>query len=231
MPRTSRIAIGGEVYHVINRANGRLTIFNTKEDYQLFEQLLLETKELLDMRILAYVIMPNHWHLVLHPRNDGDLTAFMQRVSNSHTRKVHSLTKTNGSGHLFQGRYKSFLVESNEYLMTLIKYVERNPIRAKLVQKCEDWQWGSAYKRLRGTGKEKLLIDVPPTDVPTHYSVWINTTEDEKVVNSIRASVVKGVPYGRENWIDKMVAIHKLESTTRSPGRPRKIRYITTHIL
>lgn len=223
MPRTSRIAIGGEVYHVINRANGRLQIFNNKDDYQLFEQLLLDTKELLDMRILSYVIMPNHWHLVLHPKNDSDLTAFMQRVSNSHTRKVHSRTKTNGAGHLYQGRYKSFLVESNQYLLTLIRYVERNPVRAKLVKKCEDWQWSSAYRRIRGANKEKNLLDEPPTDLPLRYSTWINTNEDEKVIQSIRNSVVKGVPYGGENWVEKMVITHKLQSTLRSPGRPRKI--------
>ncbi len=222
MPRTSRIAVGGEVYHVINRANGRLTIFNTKEDYQLFEKLLLETKELIDMRILAYTIMPNHWHLVLHPKKDGDLTSFMQRVSNSHTRKVHALTKTNGSGHLYQGRYKSFLVESNEYLLTLIKYVECNPVRAKLVSSCEDWQWGSAHTRLLGTLKEKKLLDTLPTDLPAHYRRWINTSEDKKVLESIRSSVIKGIPYGGETWIDKMVTTHNLQSTLHSPGRPRK---------
>lgn len=223
MPRTSRIAVGGEVYHVINRANGRLQIFNNKEDYMLFEQLLFETKELVDMSILAYTIMPNHWHLVLSPKNDGDLTTFMQRVTNSHTRKVHSLTKTNGTGHLYQGRYKSFLVESNDYLLTLIKYVERNPVRAKLAKKCEDWQWGSAYRRIQGTKEEKKLIDSPPTDLPLHYSSWINTFEDVKIVQSIRDSVIKGAPYGRDSWVEKMVITHKLQPTLRAVGRPRKM--------
>ena len=223
MPRTSRIAVGGEVYHVINRANGRFKIFNNKEDYTIFEQLLLETKELVDMSILAYTIMPNHWHLVLLPKNDGDLTTFMQRVSNSHTRKVHALTKTNGTGHLYQGRYKSFLVESNDYLLTLIKYVERNPVRAKLVKKCEDWQWGSAYRRIYGTKDEKKLVDNPPTDLPLQYSSWINSFEDSKIVQSIRDSVIKGSPYGRDVWVEKMVITHNLQPTLRSPGRPRKI--------
>lgn len=223
MPRISRIAVGEEVYHVINRANGRLQIFNTTEDYQLFEQLLLDTKELVDMRILAYTIMPNHWHLVLHPKNDGDMTTFMQRLSNTHTRKVHSLTKTNGSGHLYQGRYKSFLVETNDYLLALIKYVERNPVRAKLVKKCEDWKWGSAYRRISGTTKENNLVDAIPADVPNNYSRWINTIEDEKVIQSIRSSVIKSTPYGGEKWIEKMVATHKLQATLRSPGRPRKL--------
>ena len=225
MPRTSRIAVGGEVYHVINRANGRFQIFNNTEDYTIFEQLLLETKELVDMSILAYTIMPNHWHLVLLPKNDGDLTTFMQRVSNSHTRKVHALTKTNGTGHLYQGRYKSFLVESNDYLLTLIKYVERNPVRAKLVKKCEDWQWGSAYRRIHGTKEEeeKKLVDNPPTELPLQYSSWINSFEDTKIVQSIRDSVIKGSPYGRDIWVEKMVITHNLQPTLRSPGRPRKI--------
>ena len=185
--------------------------------------MLLDTKELVDMRILAYTIMPNHWHLVLHPKNDGDMTTFMQRLSNTHTRKVHSLTKTNGSGHLYQGRYKSFLVETNDYLLALIKYVERNPVRAKLVKKCEDWKWGSAYRRISGTTKENNLVDAIPADVPNNYSRWINTIEDEKVIQSIRSSVVKSTPYGGEKWIEKMVATHKLQATLRSPGRPRKL--------
>lgn len=229
MPRTSRVVIGGEIYHVINRANGRFTIFNTKEDYQLFEKILEETKELIDVGILAYVIMSNHWHLVLHPKNDGDLSLFMGRLTNTHTRKVHALTKTNGSGHLYQGRYKSLLVEQDEYLKTLIKYVERNPVRAKLSIKCEDWQWGSAYRKLKCNPKERLLIDVPPSDLPSDYSAWINSVEEEKIIQSIRNSVVKGVPYGRENWVEKMVTSHKLESTRKSVGHQRKYDNITTH--
>ena len=89
MPRLARIDIGGEIYHVINRANGRMQIFNNNKDYQLFEKFLLDAKELTDMRILAYAIMPNHWHLVLHPKNDGDLGVFMHRLTNAHTRQVH----------------------------------------------------------------------------------------------------------------------------------------------
>ena len=122
MPRNARVDVGGEIYHIINRANGRLQIFDSDEDYHLFEQLVFETKELFDMRILAYELMPNHWHLILHPKNDGDLGAFMHRLSNAHTRKVHARTNTNGSGHLYQGRYKSFLVDSENYLLSVIKY-------------------------------------------------------------------------------------------------------------
>ena len=217
----ARVDVGGEIYHVINRANGRLQIFNTDEDYQLFEQLLLETKEITDMRILAYELMPNHWHLVLHPRNDGDLQAFMHKLSNAHTRKVHARTNTNGSGHLYQGRYKSFLVDSDSYLLSVIKYVERNAVRAKLVRLCEDWRWGSSWRRIHGTVQQRKLLDKMPTGFPDRYVEWVNTPDKEDNLNAIRTSVNKSVPYGRDIWVVQMVSKHHLESTLRSPGRPK----------
>lgn len=222
MPRTARVDVGGEIYHVINRANGRLKIFDTDEDYQLFEQLLLETKDILDMRILAYELMPNHWHLVLHPKNDGDLGAFMHRLSNAHTRKVHARTNTNGSGHLYQGRYKSFLVDSGNYLLAVIKYVERNAVRAKLVRFCEDWQWGSAWRRIHGTTQQKKLLSKIPDHLPDDYVKWINSPEKVDDIDTIRTSVNKSMPYGEEKWVEKMVVKHHLESTLKSPGRPKK---------
>lgn len=224
MPRSARVDVGEEIYHVINRANGRLQIFDTDGDYRLFEQLLLETKEITDMRILAYELMPNHWHLVLHPRNDGDLQIFMHKLSNAHTRKVHALTDTNGSGHLYQGRYKSFLVDSDNYLLAVVKYVERNALRAKLAQRCEKWRWGSAWRRTYGTAEQKKLLDELPTDLPDDYIKWINTADREEDLKTIRTSVNKSVPYGRDTWVDKMVSKHHLESTMRSPGRPRDRR-------
>ncbi|KKW44392.1 hypothetical protein A3J11_00740 [Candidatus Kaiserbacteria bacterium RIFCSPLOWO2_02_FULL_55_12] len=221
MPRVARVDVGGEIYHVINRANGRLQIFDTDEDYRLLEQLLLQTEEVTDMRILAYELMPNHWHLILYPRNDGDLAAFMHKLSNAHTRKVHARTNTNGSGHLYQGRYKSFLVDSDNYLLAVIKYVERNAVRAKLVQHCEDWRWGSAWRRVYGTKEQKKLLDELPIELPSDYVEWINTEDKQGDLDTIRNSVNKSVPYGKELWVDKMISKHHLESTLRSPGRPK----------
>ena len=224
MPRNARVDVGGEIYHVINRANGRLQIFDTPEDYRLFEQLLLETKEIAGMRILAYELMPNHWHLVLHPENDGDLGAFMHRLSNAHTRKVHARTNTNGSGHLYQGRYKSFLVDSENYLLAVIKYVERNAVRARFVRFCEDWQWGSAWRRVHGTASQKKLLDHIPAQLPDDYVNWINTADNPDDLTMIRTSVNKSVPYGKKTWVEEMVSKHHLESTLKSPGRPKKDR-------
>jgi putative transposase len=223
MPRLARVDVGGEIYHVINRANGRMQIFDSPHDCQLFEKILYDTKELTGMRILAYVVMPNHWHLVLHPHNDGDLGLFMQRLANVHTRQVHAHTHTIGSGHLYQGRYKSFIVDTDAYLLTLIKYVERNPVRAKLTGRCEDWKWGSAWRRITGTKEQQKILDTPPTLFPRSYTKWINTPDEDEDVLTIRQSVNKGVPYGRERWVDAMVSKHNLHTTLRAPGRPKKL--------
>ena len=222
MPRLARVDVGNHVYHVINRANGRLKIFETKDDYQLFEKLLSDAKDEVGMRILAYTTMPNHWHLVLYPRNDGDLGTFMHRLTNAHTRTVHVQTGTIGHGHLYQGRYKSFLIENDVHLLTVIKYVERNPVRAKLVRQCESWQWGSAWRRINGTPQQKKLLGASPVPFPHNYRIWINTSDKEEDLSVLRMSVNKGVPYGKERWLDSMVDKYGLQSTLRSAGRPKK---------
>jgi len=221
MPRLARVDVGNEIYHVINRANGRLRIFNNSSEYRLFECLMQKAKELTGMRIFAYTIMPNHWHLVLSPQKDGDLSLFMHRLSNTHTRRVHTSTGTIGSGHLYQGRYKSFLVNKDNYLLALIKYVERNPVRAKLVSSCELWQWGSAWRRIIGNKEQKKLIDLPPISFPHEYRKWINTTEKEDDLLHIRASVNKGAPFGGASWVENMVTKFHIETTLRGVGRPK----------
>jgi putative transposase len=222
MPRLARVDIGDQPYHIINRANGRLKIFEADDDYRLFEKILRDAKEETGMRILAYVVMPNHWHLVLYPRENGDLGTFMHRLTNAHTRQVHVRTGTIGSGHLYQGRYKSFLIEDDVHLLTVIKYVERNPVRAKLSKQCEDWKWGSAWRRINGTLEQKKILDTSPTPFPHGYKTWINTSDNEEAIAILRTSVNKGVPYGRDSWVDAMVEKYHLESTRRSAGRPKK---------
>ena len=222
MPRCARVDVGGEVYHVLNRANGRMTIFENDSDYRLFETLLYDTQELTGMRLLAYVIMPNHFHLALYPQHDGDLGEFMQRLTNSHTRKVHALTETNGSGHLYQGRYKSFLVDSDTYLLTLLKYIERNPARARLADDPASWRWSSAWCREKGNSKQQAILAEPPTPLPSDYRTWLRTVDKQEDLANIRNAANRGTPYGRESWVEHMVTKHRLESTVRLPGRPRR---------
>ncbi len=220
MSRQPRIDIGGEIYHVINRANARVKIFDTDKDYQLFEKLLQDAQEITDMRILAYCIMPNHFHFVLYPRNNGDVQDFMKWFTNSHTRKYHVQHKTVGSGHLYQGRYKSFFVQTESYLLQLLKYVEQNPLRAKLVKKAEDWKWSSLYRRENGTMVQKKLLSEWPIDTPQDYLVWVNE-QDTNMVEEVRGCITKGKPFGSIDWTLKMIDKYDLSSTIRGSGRPK----------
>ena len=222
MPRMNRVAAGNTVYHVLNRANGRVQIFHTEADYQHFESLLLEGVMLVDMRILAYCIMPNHWHLILQPYNDGDMSEFMRWVTTTHVRQRRTKTKSVGEGHLYQGTYKSFPIEEDYHLNTVIRYVEQNPLRAKLISRAEEWQWSSLYRRQRNSKEDQKLLAPLPTELPLNYNESVNEILSEDNVGQVRHSIVKGTPYGGASWIEKMVENYNLGSTLRGPGRPKK---------
>lgn len=196
MARPPRIDVGECVYHVINRSNGRIRIFENDADYSDFEYLLNEMRETFGMRILAYIVMPNHWHLLLYPRNDGDLSIAMQWLGTTHARRHHTRKGTIGGGHLYQGRYKSFLVQEDFHLLTVLKYIERNAVRAKLCTKTELWRWGSAYRRLNTNTKARALLAELPVDMPKNYRAWINQPEPSEEIDAIRQSIKKGVSFG-----------------------------------
>lgn len=196
MARGLRTDVGDVVYHVINRGNDRMPIFHCDDDYRYFEYLLREMMETYQMRILAYVLMPNHWHLLLYPRVDGDLSKALQWITTAHVTKYRSQTRTIGYGHVYQGRYKSFVVGDDTYFLTVLKYIERNPVRAALANKAEEWRWGSAYRRICGTTKERSLLAQLPTDVPRDYPSWINEPEPAELLKTLRESVNKGIRFG-----------------------------------
>ena len=220
MPRVARVAVGGMVYHVINRSNGKVPIFTSPADFALFEEILEEGVALMDMRLLAYCVMPNHWHLILYPKRDGELGEYMHCVTTTHVRQRRAQTETIGHGHLYQGTYKSFPVETERYLQQLMVYVEQNPLRAKLVARAEDWQWGSLWRRKQGKGN-KLLTDLP-IELPHNYLTIVNTVPKDEQLTTVRTSVNRGTPFGSAMWIDEMVERFKLMSTVRKPGRPKK---------
>lgn len=222
MARPPRIDIGDHVYHVINRANGRLKIFEEDWMYQDFEYLLSEMKEQYEMRILAYIIMPNHWHMLLYPLKDGDLSESMRWLGTAHTRRYHTQTGTIGGGHLYQGRYKSFLVQTDTHLLTVLKYIERNPVRARLSRSVENWKWGSAHRRIFGTKKQKSILGESPMPLPRAYRAWVNDPESTEDTASVRESIRKGIPYGMDSWRSSMVEQHDLTYTLREPGRPKE---------
>jgi len=220
MGRVPRIDIGDEIYHVINRANARLQIFFKEKDYVLFENILKDGVLKYDIRLLAYCVMPNHFHLILQPRKDGDLQKFMQWLTLTHTQRWHVQYKSIGTGSLYQGRYKSFLIEEDYHLLTVVRYVERNPLRANLVKNIKNWKYSSLHHRLNND-KSEFLAELPiPT--PKDYLNFVQTPLTPSELEAARYSVNKSRPYGREVWVDEMIDTYKLDITTRQRGRPKK---------
>ena len=143
MGRPLRAAEAGYVYHVLNRANARMTIFEKDEDDEAFERVLAEAVERTKTRLLAYCLMPNHWHLMVWPQADGELSAFVGWLTLTHTQRWHAHRHSAGTGHVYQGRFKSFPVQEDEHFYTVCRYVERNALRANLVSQAEQWRWSS----------------------------------------------------------------------------------------
>jgi putative transposase len=220
MGRPLRVEVGGYVYHALNRASARATLFENDDDYRRFEQVLDAARARAGMRLLAYCLMPNHWHLVLWPEADGTLSRFMTWLTLTHTQRWHARRSSAGSGHLYQGRYKSFLVQTDEHLLTVCRYVERNPLRARLVRRAEAWRWGSLWRREHGRGLE-LLADWPVAR-PADWRRFVNRAEPAADLDALRASSQRGRPFGALPWRDDIVRRFALDSTLRPRGRPKR---------
>ncbi len=221
MGRSLRQATGDVIYHVINRSNGRFKIFRKDADYTAFEKILEEAHKKYPIRILAYCLMPNHWHLLLKPYKTGDLSVFMRTLTLTHTQRWHAHYHRVGYGHLYQGRFKSFPVEEDEYFIQAARYIESNPLRAELVKKAQDWHWSSLWRRLKGDKGEKALLSSWPIPAPKNYVKLLNKQQEEKELELIRLSVNKGKPYGEDSWIIKIAQKLGLNSTLRGRGRPK----------
>jgi putative transposase len=217
MPRSARLAAGNVIYHCMNRSSGGFSMFKKDADYIFFESLLEEGKELIDMRILAYCIMPNHWHLLLYPKNDGDMSDFMHWITTSHVRNYRSATDSVGYGHLYQGVYKSFPVETERYMQTVVRYIEQNPLRANLVKDAKAWRWSSLWRRKHND--KKILSDLP-IELPSDYLSTINVILNKDIKEKINHSIKRGTPFGPDNWVDDIVKKYGMESTIRKRGRP-----------
>jgi REP element-mobilizing transposase RayT len=142
-----------------------MQIFDHGEDYAAFERVIEETLRAAAMRICAFCWLPNRWHFVLWPERDGDLSEFMQRMANMHTQRWQRAKQRVGYGHLYQARFKSFPIENDAHFYSVVRYVERNALRAGLVGRAEDWPWGSLCRRVVGR-RTPLLADWPLPEPP-----------------------------------------------------------------
>jgi putative transposase len=218
MPRISRGLADDSIYHVINRGNGGQVVFQKDKDYEAFINLMKEAKIRYAVKIFAYCLMPNHFHIVVMPHRSGDLSKWMQWLMTSHVRRFHRHYGT--SGHIWQGRYKSFLIQKDGHLLTVLKYVESNPLRAGLANSANNWLWSSHRESIHKGGY--LLIDEAPVELPREWSKFVNESISEKELEKLRESVSRQSPYGDSLWQVHVSKTFGLESTIRPRGRPKK---------
>lgn len=226
MPRPLRPIDDGLVYHVINRGNNRQKVFRKSADFAAFLAALAELKERKPFELYGYCLLPNHFHLLLRPTG-ATISRIMQSLLVSHTQRYHRHYQS--GGHVWQGRFKSPVIQTDEHLLTVLRYIEANPLRANLVERAEDYPW-SSY-RVHGLGETNELVDPlityqalsPRAQVRQRkWSEMVHRPLEAAKLAAIRRSSATGLPYGDSNWIHRLAKQLDLDLTIRPRGRPRK---------
>lgn len=225
MARKPRFSPGKIAYHVMNRTWGRIDLFDDDGDYEAFERVLSEAVEReTSMRVCAYCLMPNHFHLVLWPAKDGQLSRFMQWLTMTHTQRWHAHRHTGGRGHLYQSRFKSFPIQEDSHFLNVCRYVERNALRAKLVKTAERWRWSSLWQRENQSGPMKGKLTTWPVNRPRDWVERVNQAQDARELAALRLSRDRGRPYGTADWTERIARRLQIESSLRPVGRPKKLK-------
>jgi putative transposase len=205
-------------YHVINRGNRRQTVFHDDSDYSYFLDLIRRANARLPASLLAFCLMPNHIHLAIRPEADGDLGRWMQWLLTAHVRRHHGRYRTDGR--IWQGRYKAFAIQADEHLLTVLRYVERNALRAGLVESAEHWRYGSLYWRISGN-PGNLLAECAASSIEDWIN-YVNAPQSASELLDLRASLNKETPFGAREWRTQIAGLLGLGSSLRGPGRPAR---------
>ena len=222
MPRTARFLVANYCYHVLNRANEKARIFHDGADYDQFISLLWHAQQRIQVPILAACIMPNHFHLVVRPRCATDLSRWMQWTFTTHVRWHHAKYET--TGRLWQGRFKAFLIQEDHHLLTVMRYVERNALRASLVERAEDWRWGSL--RWRAARNPPVELVDSPVRLPGYWRQLVNEPQTAAEIAEIRTCVNRQRPFGEPAWVAEQAKALGIEHSLMPFGRPRKERSV-----
>lgn len=220
MPRTARASRGGVCHHTMSRGNRGTTVFHDAQDYESFENLMRRSNQRLPMRNLAWCLMPTHFHIVLRPYEDGDLGRWMHWLLTTHVQCHRRRHET--EGRIWQGRFKAPPIQQDAHLLTVMRYVERNPLRACLVDRAEDWPWSSLRVRM---GKADSLLSPSPVPLPDNWRDLVNQPLTAAELEAVRTSLQRERPYGDAAWMQGTAERLDLLGSLRKRGRPRGIAY------
>ncbi len=220
MPRPPRQIFANECYHILNRANRKAEVFHEAADYHAFIHLIAKAQLHIEVPIFALCLVPNHVHFVVRPNGNDDITRWMHWLFTTHARHYHEKHRT--TGHVWQGRYKHFPVQGDHHLLALMRYVERNSLRAKLVGRAEEWRWGSL--NWRQCDAPPLKLADPPMPLPSVWIEFVNQPQTAAELQAIRTCVNRQRPFGDTDWVKARAHDAGLEQSLSEVGRPRRAR-------
>lgn len=218
MPRPPRIIVSDWCYHFINRANKQAEIFHEPNDYEAFLALVNTAQARAAIPIIAVCLMPNHVHLVIRPKSAIDLARWAHWLFTSHARRYHA--KYGSNGHVWQGRFKTFAIQADHHLLTVLRYVERNALAGNLVARAEDWPWGSL--RWRSGTAAPLELTQCPVPLPNYWVDYVNQPQTAVELAEIRTCVSRQRPFGTQEWVNAAAVELQNDQSLDPIGRPRK---------
>jgi putative transposase len=226
MPRPLRPIDDRLVYHVINRGNNRAPVFFDDGGYEAFLKALGDLKQRRPFEFYGYCLMSNHVHLLIRPL-DTPISRLMQSLLVSHTQRYHRCHHS--GGHVWQGRFKSPVIQDDDHLLTVLRYIEANPLRARMVEAAGNYRWSSFAAH--GLGRLDPLLD-PIAEFAAlaktaktrqrRWSAFVHQTPSDEELAAIRRSCSTGLPLGTPDWVERLADRLGLDLTIRPRGRPRK---------
>ena len=208
MSRPLRIQFSGAWYHVMNRGRRAENIFHDKDDYQMFVDLLKETSKMWNIRISAYCLLPNHYHILVQTP-EANISRSMRHLNGIYTQRYNR--KHSCDGQLFRGRYKSILISENSYLLQVVRYIHRNPLRAGLAKKLEDYTWSSHKGYLSISKKwdwinKKFILSMLSKNKNkwiASYRKFVKVEDDSDIVKLFESKKPPSI-FGPQDFIDRM---------------------------
>ncbi len=221
MPRPPRADEAGGLYHALNRGNSPARIFRKQADYEACERILAEGLERYEVPLVCFQSMPSHWHLVLRPNRDGEMSRFLRWITATHTMRYHAPYHTSGEGQVYQARFKNFPIQDDGHFLAACRYVERNALRAELVQRAEAWRWGSLWRWRQKAEPAPRLLSPWPVPRSPNWVERVNEPLTKGELDAIRRSAQRGSPFGERSWLESTAKRLGLASTLRHRGRPQ----------
>ena len=220
MPRLARIVFAGVPHHITQRGNRREDVFFVEEDYHTYLDWLSHYSQQHQLEILAYCLMTNHIHLVAVPAHESSLQQVLKPLHMRYAQRINRIRKWRG--HFWQGRYYSSPMDER-YMWSAIRYVERNPVRARMVREAEDYPWSSAANHC-GLADDRVLSKNlrwnKLTEQVDDWSAWLTEGDDLSELTMIRRNIEKGLPCGSDRFIKNLEKKIGRSLQYRPQGRP-----------